>query len=162
MKPLAWLIFPQVLIGSLASWYYDACIGFGLDQMIVNRVHLISMGWIDGPTLAFLLFSTFVIRRQLLASRVRPDVIGKFFRVATLSLLITGLFLCVLILWAFIFVPGVPNSFPPWSTGTTLWVTFHCIAVPSLIVAGFSFAASFLYGLAQRHGRTTNTTREFS
>ena len=151
---LAWLFLPQALIGSLASWYYGVRIDFGFHQMM-DSDHPISMRWIDVLTLAFLVFSTFVIWRQSRTSTAGRDIWSSIFRVALLSLLVAGLFLSALIVWAFFFVPHVPNSFPPWSTGTTLAVTLDCIALPSLLVAGFSFAAGFLYVFTRRE--TANT-----
>jgi hypothetical protein len=148
MKSLAWLIVPQALVGSLASWYYGARIHFGLDQML-HKAEPFSMRWIDLGTLAFLLLCVAVMWRQLTASRSRRDAYGVIFRVAILALFVMDLFLSGLVVWAFFFVPYVPNSFPPWSTGTTLAVAMDCIALPCVIVAGFSFAASVLYGFTQ-------------
>jgi hypothetical protein len=158
MKPLAWLIIPQVLIGTLGSWYYGVRIGLG-EYQEMHRGRAISMRWIDAVTLLVLVFSIVVIWRQVLARAVQRDGWSSIFRVALLSLLVTGLLLSGLIVWAFFFVPYVPNSFPPWSTGTTLAVTLDCLAFPGVLVAGLSFVAGVAYVFTRSVGGQQGAAR---
>ena len=138
VSTIALFIVPQAFVGALPWWYYRFRIGMGYEEQM-------DMRWIDVITFTILAACALVAWRQL-----RPTAPSRVFRFGLLLLHAVALFLCAVVAWAFIFVPYVPASFPPWTTGTTLATTLRVIAPFTALIAVVSFAATLIHVFTTR------------
>jgi hypothetical protein len=135
MKTFAPVLIPQLVTGALPWYYYNLRLRFA--EQYDYRV---SMRWVDLLALLVLAGCSWVVWR--FARTIREhDASSYMLRVGLLSLLCADTFLSVVVAWGCIFVPYVPASFPIWTAGMALALTFE-VAAPSItIVVSLSFVA---------------------
>lgn len=135
MKTFAPVLIPQMVTGALPWYYFNLRIRFAEQYN-----YQISMRWVDLLALLILAGCVWVVWR--FARTIREyDASGYMLRVGLLSLVFADAFLAVVVAWGCIFVPYVPASFPIWTAGTALALTFEVAAPSVTIVVSLSFFA---------------------